>query len=111
MTVVRPGTGPNARPRDYVKVNYSGKLGIGREPFDTNDGEDPLVLQIGVGEVIKGWDIGICQMNKGCKALLIVPPELGYGAEGAGDDIPPNSVLYFTVELIDFSSDPNFGIQ
>jgi FKBP-type peptidyl-prolyl cis-trans isomerase len=55
---------------------------------------------VGVGEVIKGWDVGVGAMSKGCKRAMLVPPQMGYGRRGAPPDIPGNSTLYFEVELM-----------
>ncbi len=57
---------------------------------------------MGVGQVIAGWDEGIALLNKGAKARLVIPAELGYGASGAGGVIPPNATLIFDVQLVDF---------
>lgn len=71
--------------------------------FDSSyNRHEPFKCTIGVGQVIKGWDLGVTQMNKGEKATITIPSELGYGTRGAGSDIPPNATLIFDVELIDF---------
>lgn len=57
-------------------------------------------FRVGVGEVIKGWDVGVGAMSKGCKRAMLVPPQMGYGRRGAPPDIPGNSTLYFEVELM-----------
>ncbi len=86
-----------------VKVHYTGKFTDGRV-FDSSVSRGvPLEFKVGVGQVIRGWDEGICQLQKGQKALLICPPEFAYGAAGAGNVIPPNSTLHFDVEVIDFT--------
>jgi FKBP-type peptidyl-prolyl cis-trans isomerase len=63
---------------------------------------EPFECQIGVGQVIKGWDLAFTQMKRGQKGILICPPDYAYGARGAGNVIPPNATLKFEVELIDF---------
>jgi peptidylprolyl isomerase len=97
------GTGDMPKTGQKISVNYTGMLTNGKV-FDSNtaEGKDgkPYELQIGVGQVIQGWDEGILSMKVGGKRRLIVPPELGYGAAGSGDRIPPNSVLVFDVELV-----------
>ena len=72
--------------------------------FDSSyDRNKPIVFQIGVGQVIKGWDIGISLLNEGEEAVLIIPPDLAYGSAGAGGVIPPNSSLIFEVKLLKIS--------
>lgn len=97
------GTGIMPKTGQKISVNYTGMLTDGKV-FDSNTapGKDgkPYELQIGVGQVIPGWDEGILTMKVGGKRRLIIPPELGYGAAGSGDRIPPNSVLVFDVELV-----------
>ena len=93
------GTGAQAKSGDTVAVNYLGTL-ENRTKFDSSyDRNQPFITQIGVGQVIKGWDEGIPGMRVGGKRKLIIPSELGYGAQGAGP-IPPNSTLIFEVELL-----------
>ena len=85
-----------------VKVHYTGSLENG-QVFDSSiQRGQPIEFALGVGQVIKGWDQGIAQLEKGQKAKLTIPPELGYGAAGAGGVIPPNATLIFEVELVDF---------
>jgi len=96
------GTGPTVPKGATVKVHYTGKLEDGTV-FDSSVSRgDPLEFQVGVGQVIRGWDEGICQLQKGQKAILTCPPEYAYGSQGAGDAIPPNATLVFEVEVIDF---------
>ena len=64
---------------------------------------EPFECTIGVGQVIKGWDQGVTQLNKGAKAVLTCPPDYAYGANGYPPVIPPNSTLKFEVELLEFS--------
>jgi len=92
-----------------IKVNYTGKLKNGDMFDSTVDQGKPFKFKLGAGEVIKGWDEGFALMSKGEKGILIIPPELGYGKKGAPDPyedniyiIPPNAMLIFEVELLDF---------
>ena len=100
------GSGATPSAGDQVKVHYVGKLLDGtvfdgsRDNPQTNG--QPLDFQVGVGMVIPGWEEGIMMMKKGGKRTLIIPSGLAYGAEGQGP-IPPNAVLLFDVELVDFS--------
>lgn len=99
ITDVKRGTGDTVRPLDFVTVHYTGTLRNGKQ-FDSSRGREPFSFLIGAGQVIKGWDQGVVGMRVGGKRKLVIPPDLGYGAQGAGDDIPPNSVLLFDVEVI-----------
>jgi peptidylprolyl isomerase len=98
-----------AQSGDVVWVLYTGKLQDGTV-FDSsamhpdNQGElDPIKFHLGQGNVIKGWDEGIVGMKVGEKRTLIIPPDLAYGAQGAGGKIPPNATLTFDVELVGIS--------
>ncbi|XP_058056123.1 peptidyl-prolyl cis-trans isomerase FKBP2 [Anopheles bellator] len=85
---------------DLVHMHYTGTLEDGTE-FDSSVSRgDPLTFTLGMGQVIKGWDQGLLNMCEGEKRKLVIPPELGYGERGAGEKIPPNSVLIFEVELV-----------
>ena len=97
---VTVGSGREAKLGDTVVVNYVGKLQSGQVFDSSYDRDQPFTTQIGVGQVIKGWDEGIPGMKIGGKRILVIPSELGYGAQGAGP-IPPNSTLIFQVELLD----------
>lgn len=84
-----------------VDVHYTGTLLNETEAFDSSISRGkPFQFPLGQGRVIKGWDIGIAQLGVGDKAILILPPQLGYGARGAGAKIPPSSILKFEVELV-----------
>jgi len=97
---VQAGTGPMPQRGDLVKVHYTGTLVDGTKFDSSLDRGKPFSFRIGKGSVIKGWDEGIALMREGGKAKLIIPPDLGYGAAGAGNVIPPNATLIFDVELI-----------
>ena len=93
-----PGTGAPAKVGDKVSVNYVGRLQDGTV-FDASANHGgPFTFTLGVGQVIQGWDQGVVGMKVGEKKQLIVPPELGYGAQANGP-IPANSTLIFDVEV------------
>ena len=96
------GEGAEAQNFNKVVVNYTGKLEDG-SVFDSslNPGREPFTFTLGVGSVIKGWDLGVKGMKVGGKRKLTIPAELGYGAKGAGNVIPPNATLIFDVELLE----------
>ncbi len=95
------GTGAVAAAGDTVTVNYVGSLTNGTV-FDAsaNHGTSGFTFTLGAGQVIKGWDEGIVGMKEGGKRVLVIPPSLGYGAQGAGSVIPPNATLLFEVDLL-----------
>jgi peptidylprolyl isomerase len=95
------GEGNAVKSGDTVTVNYLGTLENGTKFDSSYDRNAPFTTQIGVGQVIKGWDEGIVGMKVGGKRKLVVPSDLGYGAQGMGS-IPPNSTLLFEVELVSF---------
>jgi len=97
-TITQLGNGPEATKGRKVAMKYVGKLTKNGKVFDAS--KSPFNFVLGVGEVIKGWDLGVAGMKVGEKRTLIIPSELGYGARGAGRDIPPNSSLTFDVELL-----------
>ncbi|SMB87616.1 Peptidylprolyl isomerase [Hymenobacter roseosalivarius DSM 11622] len=94
------GTGAKAKPGQTVSVHYVGTLLNGQEFDNSVKRGKPIEFQLGVRQVIAGWDEGIALMNQGGKATLLIPSSLGYGANGAGGVIPPNAVLRFDVELV-----------
>ena len=93
------GDGETASAGMEVEVHYTGMLTDGTQ-FDSSVDRGPFSFQLGMGSVIKGWDEGVAGMRVGGKRVLIIPPELGYGAAGAGASIPPNATLIFEVELL-----------
>jgi peptidylprolyl isomerase len=101
---VKPGTGPVPKAGQTVTVNYTGWLfvdGKKGKKFDSSlDRNEPFSFPLGQGQVIKGWDEGLATMHVGGKRTLIIPPDLGYGASGAGGDIPPGATLIFDVDLL-----------
>lgn len=90
-------------PGQTAVVHYTGWLEDGRKFDSSKDRNQPFSFPLGVGMVIKGWDEGVVGMKVGGKRKLIIPPELGYGAAGAGGVIPANAVLHFEVELLEIS--------
>jgi FKBP-type peptidyl-prolyl cis-trans isomerase FkpA len=106
ITDVTVGTGATAQNGDTVSVLYTGSLDNGTV-FDASSlhGNQPFSFVLGAQQVIKGWDLGVVGMKVGGKRELVIPPELGYGASGAGNGaIPPNATLHFTVQLLAVSS-------
>ena len=100
--ILEEGSGENPSRGSQVSVHYEGQLMNG-QVFDSSfKRNDPIAFTLGVGQVIAGWDEGIALLNKGAKARLVIPAELGYGASGAGGVIPPNATLIFDVQLVDF---------
>jgi len=98
------GTGGTAQSGQDVEVHYTGWLyndGTTGRKFDSSkDRGQPFAFHLGGGEVIGGWDEGVQGMKVGGTRVLIIPPQLGYGARGAGGVIPPNATLKFEVELL-----------
>ena len=99
------GGGATATKGNSVTVHYTGWIynnGTQGDKFDSSkDRGDPFVFSLGAGMVIRGWDEGVAGMQVGGARTLIIPPDLGYGARGAGGVIPPNATLKFDVELLD----------
>lgn len=95
------GTGASPTSGKNVTVHYTGWLENGTKFDSSVDHGQPFTFRIGAGEVIPGWDEGVMSMKVGGKRKLVIPPQLGYGAAGAGGVIPPNATLIFEVELLD----------
>lgn len=102
--VLQEGTGPNPKPTDQVTVHYKGTLLDGKTFDSSYDRNEPATFT--VGQVIPGWVEALQLMKVGSKAKLFIPPALAYGESGAGQDIPPNALLIFEVELIKAEAAP-----
>ena len=105
---VKQGTGTEATSGKAVVVHYTGWLYDTTKPnshgakFDSSrDRNEPFGFVLGAGRVIKGWDDGVAGMKVGGQRTLVIPPQMGYGARGAGGVIPPNATLIFDVELLE----------
>jgi FKBP-type peptidyl-prolyl cis-trans isomerase FkpA len=108
ITDIIKGEGDTATAGQNVVVHYTGWLYQPGEPdnkgkkFDSSvDSGQPFVFPLGGGRVIQGWDQGVAGMQVGGKRILVIPPEMGYGARGAGGVIPPNATLVFEVDLLE----------
>ena len=101
---VKVGTGATPKTGQICVMHYTGWLweeGAKGKKFDSSvDRGQPFEFPLGQGRVIKGWDEGVATMKVGGKRNLLIPPQLGYGARGAGGVIPPNATLLFEVELL-----------
>ncbi|RPH95922.1 FKBP-type peptidyl-prolyl cis-trans isomerase [candidate division KSB1 bacterium] len=97
---IKAGSGASPQPGQTAEVHYTGWLTDGKKFDSSKDRNQPFSFQIGQGRVIKGWDEGVASMKVGGVRKLIIPPQLGYGERGAGNVIPPHSVLIFEVELL-----------
>lgn len=98
---LKPGKGATPKTGQTISVHYTGTLENGTKFDSSRDRGEPIEFILGAGQVIKGWDEGLSTMKVGGQRKLIIPPSLGYGAEGAGNGvIPPNATLIFDVELV-----------
>ncbi len=96
------GKGRKAKAGDTLTMQYVGVAWSTGQQFDASwDAGQPFPFQLGAGMVIQGWDKGMVGMQKGGRRLLVIPPELGYGEQGAGDTIGPNETLMFIVDLVE----------
>jgi peptidylprolyl isomerase len=100
-----PGTGAEAKAGQTCVMHYSGWLwvnGAKGDKFDSSlDRGRPFSFRLGAGQVIRGWDEGVAGIKIGGKRTLLIPPDLGYGARGAGGALPPHATLLFEVELLE----------
>lgn len=97
---IKEGTGATPQAGQTVEVHYTGTLENGQKFDSSRDRGTPFKFKLGAGQVIKGWDEGLSTMKVGGERKLIIPPDLGYGARGAGGVIPPNATLIFDVALL-----------
>lgn len=103
VEVLQQGTGEAAKAGDKVKVNYVGTLQDGTKFDSSIDRGTPFDFVLGQNSVIQGWELGVLGMKVGEKRKLTIPPELGYGSQGAGGVIPPNATLIFEVDMLGIS--------
>ncbi|WP_411085990.1 FKBP-type peptidyl-prolyl cis-trans isomerase [Streptomyces sp. 061-3] len=99
--VISEGDGAKLKNGDAIQVNYLGQAWDSTKPFDNSfDRKQPFDLTLGAGMVIKGWDQGLVGQKVGSRVELVIPPDLGYGAQGQGADIKPNATLVFVVDVL-----------
>jgi len=103
VTKLNAGTGATKVPNGKrVEMHYTGTLLDGKKFDSSRDRDSTFKFTLGVGQVIKCWEMGVAELVKGQKAILNCPPDIAYGAKGAGGVIPPNATLKFEVEVINF---------
>jgi len=98
--VLIKGDGDVVKKDQTVTVNYLGVVWGGTQPFDQSFGKSPFSTTIGVGQVIKGWDLGLVGQTVGSRLILTIPPGMAYGDAGSGEAIPPKSTLVFVVDIL-----------
>jgi len=101
ITDLAEGQGPALNRGQTAVVHYTGWLTDGKKFDSSRDRREPFSFKVGAGSVIGGWELGVVGMKVGGKRKLVIPPELGYGERGAGDDIPPRATLVFEIELLE----------
>jgi tetratricopeptide (TPR) repeat protein len=99
--ITRRGQGRQPKQGEIAVVHYTGMLTNSMIFDSSRDRREPIAFKLGAGRVIKGWDEGIAQLRVGDQAVLVIPPQVGYGARGAGGIIPPNATLIFIIEIMD----------
>ncbi len=97
------GSGPQVKKGDKVLVHYTGRF-IDGQIFDSSEGGEPMPVEVGMGQVIEGFDEALLLMKKGGKARAIIPSSIGYGASEPGGKIPPYTTLVFDIEMVDVQS-------
>ncbi|GHB63391.1 peptidylprolyl isomerase [Streptomyces cirratus] len=107
VEVISEGKGPALKAKDIAQVNYYGQVWDGKEPFDESFSKGKTFdVTLGAGQVIKGWDQGLQGQKVGSRVELVIPPDLGYGAQGSGEKIKPNATLVFVVDIVKGTSVP-----
>lgn len=101
IEILKQGMGPKPKSGQNVTVHFTGTLPNGKKFDSSRDRGNPFKFTLGTGQVIRGWDEGVALLPIGTQAKITIPPNLGYGASGAGGVIPPNSTLIFDIELLD----------
>lgn len=101
VEILKQGAGPKPKSGQDVTVHYTGTLASGKKFDSSRDRGKPFTFNLGGGQVIRGWDEGVALLPIGSQAKITIPPDLGYGASGAGGVIPPNATLIFDIELLD----------
>jgi peptidylprolyl isomerase len=99
-TDLRLGQGEEAALGKIIEVHYVGWLEDGIKFDSSRDRDRPFTFRLGAGDALKGWDEGLLGMKVGGRRQLIIPPELGFGKQGVGSVVPPNSILYYEFELL-----------